>query len=314
MNGLQVALLILGLILFALSFLLPMAKEEQGPDTKALINDAVKETVNKELEETKKNIELIVDEAVEYAQEKTERSLERISNEKIMAVNEYSDTVLGEINKNHQEVIFLYDMLENKNNALKESVAKANTTQKQLETDAASVNLLLAQLEEATNVATNHSSQMVEENIPFERVGLAAGDVPAFDVRMANAGRTVTDMDTMPDSVDENMSRSFSPLNGLEDVSEQQERPKKLRTLNWAAEASAAAEETEKKEKSSAFVNGFDEELRSMGLATAEQAYDTSVHQQILQMYHAGMDVVSIARKLNKGVVEVQMIIDYNKG
>ena len=48
--------------------------------------------------------------------------LERVTNEKIMAVNEYSDTVLEEINKNHKEVLFLYDMLNDKHDNLKNTV------------------------------------------------------------------------------------------------------------------------------------------------------------------------------------------------
>ena len=67
----------------------------------------------------------VVDEAVGYAEEKTERTLERISNEKIMAVGEYSDTVLEEINKNHKEVMFLYDMLNDKQSGLNETIKKA---------------------------------------------------------------------------------------------------------------------------------------------------------------------------------------------
>ena len=72
-------------------------------------------------------------EAVAYAMEKTERSLERISNEKIMAVNEYSDTVLEEISRNHQEVMFLYDMLNDKHTSLKKTVTVVEKKAKEAE-------------------------------------------------------------------------------------------------------------------------------------------------------------------------------------
>lgn len=68
-----------------------------------------------------------------YAMEKTERSLERLSNEKIMAVNEYSELVLKEINKNHDEVMFLYDMLNDKHSHLKNTVNEAARTAKEVE-------------------------------------------------------------------------------------------------------------------------------------------------------------------------------------
>lgn len=52
--------------------------------------------------------------------------MERVANEKIMAVNEYSDTVLEEINKNHKEVTFLYDMLNDKHDTLMTDIGQAN--------------------------------------------------------------------------------------------------------------------------------------------------------------------------------------------
>ena len=58
--------------------------------------------------------------------------MERVANEKIMAINEYSDTVLDEINKNHKEVLFLYDMLNDKHENLKSTVAEATKTAKEI--------------------------------------------------------------------------------------------------------------------------------------------------------------------------------------
>ena len=46
--------------------------------------------------------------------DRTRDELERLSNQKIKEFAEYSDTVLGEINKSHNEVMFLYDMLNEK--------------------------------------------------------------------------------------------------------------------------------------------------------------------------------------------------------
>ena len=59
--------------------------------------------------------------------------LERLTNEKIMAVNEYSDTVLTEIHKNHEEAVFLYDMLNNKHTGLKKTVAEVNAAVREAE-------------------------------------------------------------------------------------------------------------------------------------------------------------------------------------
>ena len=50
--------------------------------------------------------------------EKVDRALEKETNEKIMAISEYSDTVLEGMNKSHNEIMFLYSMLNDKHTEL----------------------------------------------------------------------------------------------------------------------------------------------------------------------------------------------------
>ena len=111
MGVMEIILLIIGIGAFVVSFVLPASKDEQPVVNRELTKEEINSLVKEQMKEIKSQVDDTVNEAVDYAMEKTERSLERISNEKIMAVNEYSDTVLAEINKNHQEVMFLYDML-----------------------------------------------------------------------------------------------------------------------------------------------------------------------------------------------------------
>ncbi len=133
MSSTEIILLVAGAVVFVLSFLLPAKKEENSQETKELAKEEIKALVSQELESVRGHVDDVVEEAVGYAMEKTERSLERLSNEKIMAVNEYSDTVLKEIHKNHEEVMFLYDMLNDKHTNLKNTVTEVNKTVKEAE-------------------------------------------------------------------------------------------------------------------------------------------------------------------------------------
>ncbi len=133
MSVLEIVLLILGAVVALASFLIPEKIQETSEDVQDLIRAEVKRRVEKEVDDLRGHVDDVVDEAVEYAREKTERSLERISNEKIMAVSEYSDTVLEEINKNHKEVMFLYDMLNDKQKNLKDTVSEANQAARTVE-------------------------------------------------------------------------------------------------------------------------------------------------------------------------------------
>lgn len=133
MEVMEIVLLIVGAVVFILSFLLPVKKEEISPETQTVAREEVKAMISQELDSVRAHVDDVVEEAVGYAVEKTERSLERLSNEKIMAVNEYSDTVLQEIHKNHEEVMFLYDMLNDKHVNLKNTVTEVNKTVKEAE-------------------------------------------------------------------------------------------------------------------------------------------------------------------------------------
>lgn len=128
MTGLEIVLLILGIIIFAVSFLIPEPKREI--DTKALEDgeEKVKEIIDEQMKEAKERLQTSVDETLSEAVGKTERSLERISNEKITAVSEFSNTVLEDIHKSHQEVLFLYDMLHDKQKNLLETAKEIERT------------------------------------------------------------------------------------------------------------------------------------------------------------------------------------------
>ncbi len=115
----EIVLIILGIAVFAASFLVPdkYAKQEDG-----IIKEQEKKLklfLQRELQTIRIGIEEKVEESMVSSGEKSERYMERITNEKIMAIQEYSDTVLEQIHKNHEEAVFLYDMLNNKHDQIK---------------------------------------------------------------------------------------------------------------------------------------------------------------------------------------------------
>lgn len=124
----ELILLIFGGLVFTISFFLPSGRKKETDNIPEIDEEEIKEIIDKEIEEAKVQIRDIVDETINYSMEKTERSIERITNEKIMAVNEFSGTVLEQINKNHKETIFLYDMLNDKHENLKTAVSEAAKT------------------------------------------------------------------------------------------------------------------------------------------------------------------------------------------
>ncbi len=128
----EITLLIAGVIIFCLSFLIKDRTPENVMDEEKM-RDEIRRITDKEYDSMSLKVKEATDSAVEYAMEKSERALEKISNEKIMAVSEYSNTIMEEINKSHKEVMFLYDMLTDKQTDLKNTVRKAEATAKEVE-------------------------------------------------------------------------------------------------------------------------------------------------------------------------------------
>lgn len=133
MGILEIVLLIAGVIIFTGSFFLPLGGEKNtGIDQKAA-KEEIHGLVEEEMNNVRSKMQDKMEETSEDAIEKAERALERLTNEKIMAVNEYSDTVLQEIHKNHEEAMFLYDMLNNKHANIKDTVSKVDKAVKAAE-------------------------------------------------------------------------------------------------------------------------------------------------------------------------------------
>jgi hypothetical protein len=216
MTVLEILLLAAGAILIAASFFIPEKEEHIDTDISELVREEVKKSIESESENMRKHVDDVVNEAVGYAEEKTERTLERLTNEKIMAVNEYSDTVLDEINKNHKEVMFMYDMLNDKHKNLKSTVNEATEAAKEAQKTT-------EELKEVTESASVKASEAAPEPVSVKHSSQKA--VSFF------SGLDAPEAEATVKSIPE------------------EEAPKKsVRTLNWAELAVSDANEAEKKE------------------------------------------------------------------
>lgn len=130
MEILEIVILILGAVLFTVSFFIP-DKQANVKEIKEKEERIFKELMERELPDIRKRIDEATEDSIERAKENTQRQMERLTNEKMMAINEYSDTVMTEIHKNHEEAVFLYDMLNNKHAQVKNTAAELSQVVKQ---------------------------------------------------------------------------------------------------------------------------------------------------------------------------------------
>ena len=119
MTGVEITLILVGIIFVLVSF---FVQEKLTPkdvqEITRLSEKELKIIVERELKNANDKVEDAIDAVVEQSQENAKRLMEKETNEKIMAINEYSNTVIESMNKTHNEILFLYNMLNDKHTEL----------------------------------------------------------------------------------------------------------------------------------------------------------------------------------------------------
>ena len=142
----EVILIVVGIIIVIISFVL----SEKNSGMKQEKADA--DDWKNDLEELKENLKLEIMQSIQTEQDRiqseNETSLQnsqteildkmkdemsRLSNEKIISFSEYGEQILGKIEQNHQDVVFLYDMLNQKENEMKDLIRKIDSAKTNLE-------------------------------------------------------------------------------------------------------------------------------------------------------------------------------------
>lgn len=121
----EVVLLILGFISVSVSFFVGNRQKSAFAMERAEAESGARDIwTEKEEDMVREQIHSILEEEKETVMAETTQSLNRKSNEKIMEFDEFSSQVLEKINHNHEEVVFMYSMLDEKEKELKDAMVK----------------------------------------------------------------------------------------------------------------------------------------------------------------------------------------------
>ncbi len=132
MTALEVCLVLIGITAIVVSYFISEKVSYEKLEEAARNLVLSEESKEKLINQTKETVKNILEDMTEDIAGKAERELEKLSNEKIMSVHDYSNTILEEINKNHNEVMFLYSMLDDKDKEIKNTVHKVQDTIKSI--------------------------------------------------------------------------------------------------------------------------------------------------------------------------------------
>ncbi len=157
MTGVEVMLVLIGVVLILGSF---FVQEKLTPrdveEITRLSEQELKVIVERKLKGADDQVAQAIDTIVDASQEDAKRAMEKETNEKIMAINEYSNTVIESMNKTHNEILFLYNMLNDKHTELTELASQLQQFSEQMKS---TQNEVMTNLSEAVR----ESEQKVQE-------------------------------------------------------------------------------------------------------------------------------------------------------
>ncbi len=278
MGATEIVLLVLGSIAFVLSFVIPAKKEKVSKESLQDAKEEIKKIVDEAVKEANSNIEDNVKEISDYNVEKAERAMERLCNEKIMAINEYSSTVLESIDKNHQEVMFLYDMLNEKHNVIRETAASVDKAAKEVKQTAQDVVVEMKEVQE-------------------EKQG---------EIQLISLNKFVPEIDETRAAVAVNNVEAVTEIGNDDKASE--DVVKQLDVIK--------STKTKKSTSKKKTVKSKDVEAPDLNIGTLGTKKDggRNSNERILQLHNAGKSNVAIAKELGLGIGEVKLVIDLFEG
>lgn len=314
MGIIEIVLLILGIGAFIVSYFIPDKKDEMTSG--GLSEEEIRKLVRDEYEQSKEKADDLTDETISYTMEKAERQLERITNEKMMAMGEYSDTILNQISKNHQEVVFLSDMLNNNKNDLTVFLGQAIQ-------DAKEANTLAQEAVENSKKASDDAKVAYEKSVTAMDNSVVAED------NMLNARRIIQGEEKkVPKSpkLDDIIPEfdTYEPPAILGDKSAETKKADdaeakevdKSKDSDKADEKEAVKESKKTKTKESSKTKiGKKAQVENMPSFKFDMgnASPGNNNEKILKLHNQGKSNVAIAKELGLGVGEVKLVIDLFK-
>ena len=325
MTTLEITLILVGIVFLIGSFMVKDKLSKNDLDKIADMSaEELKVITEKEIKNAESAIDGMLDEHIASKTDETKRNLEKETNSKIMAINEYSDTVLDSINKSHNEIMFLYSMLNDKHEELtrlsgniEKITAQAKKTFESVETSKINnlSNKTVLNAKPVVNAAPVSNRQAVTESRGIASSDIVTGTKNTASVKTQNVSaqnmmsqhaaaqnimsqNTVVRNTAVPNTVVPNMAAQNAVVQNV--------AVSNMTAQNMTAQNMIASNTT----------------MQSRNLSDTDvqsgRVYDISEinhNPQILRLYKSGKNIVEIAKELGLGKGEVKLVIDlYNEG
>ena len=212
--------------------------------------------------------------------------MSEIANDKMLAINDMSGQLMEKIEQNHKEVIFLYDMLNEKSDYLKDFSAKIDGLRHELEREEERIKAL----------NNNLDDKMIK--VKEVRQTVIAKPVAPVEVKQEKSRRVPTGI--------EQAKAAIKPA----EVPAQAKNLVKMKkeVENIPSDINDIFDTDERDIFKDAEVPEITEEIDEIDLSP-ELTEELSTNDKILKMHSEGKSVMEISKELGMGQGEVQLIL-----
>ena len=335
MTTLEITLILVGIVFLIGSFMVKDKLSKNDLDKIADMSaEELKVITEKEVKNAESAIDGMLNEHIASKTDETKRDLEKETNSKIMAINEYSDTVLDSINKSHNEIMFLYSMLNDKHEELtrlsgniEKITAQAKKTFEPV--DASKINNLSNKTVSSAK-PVGHAAPVPNRQAVTESRGIASSD-------MVTGTKNTASVKTQNVSAQNMMSQNVSTQNMMSQNTVVRNNAASNTAVLNAVVPNMAAQNTVTQNAAASNMPTRNMPARNMpaqnmtasnAAMPSQNLSNTDVQSSrvsdiseinhnppILRLYKSGKDIVEIAKELGLGKGEVKLVIDlYNEG
>lgn len=330
MTTLEITLILVGIVFLIGSFMVKDKLSKNDLDKIADMSaEELKVITEKEVKNAESAIDGMLNEHIASKTDETKRDLEKETNSKIMAINEYSDTVLDSINKSHNEIMFLYSMLNDKHEELtrlsgniEKITAQAKKTFEPV--DASKINNLSNKTVSSAK-PVGHAAPVPNRQAVTESRGIASSDTVTGTKNTASVKiQNVSAQNMMSQNVSTQNIMSQNTVvrnNAASNTAVLNAAVPNMAAQNTVTQ-NAAASNMPTRNMPAQNMTASNAAMLSQNLSNTDvqssRVYDISEinhNPQILRLYKSGKDIVEIAKELGLGKGEVKLVIDlYNEG
>ena len=171
MGTVEISLIVMGVIFMIASFFIEERLSQNDIEKiNALSEKQMKIVIEKQMKNADVTIDEKITEQLDYNLEIAERAMEKETNSKVMTISEYSDTVLDSMNKTHNEIMFLYSMLNDKHEELTKLAGELSEFSANMKSTQDEVLARLAQTAEDVEEKLNDTDKIEEDELLSESI------------------------------------------------------------------------------------------------------------------------------------------------